>query len=86
MYSSVAHLFDLPIVGHSMFDKQVLNALSDHFELRIHSEYTDSAALAKQKLPNLKNHKLKTLARHFQLPRFKHHDCRARCLLWERPR
>ncbi len=74
MYSSVAYLFDLPIVGHSMFDKQVLNALSDHFELRIRSEYTDSAALAKQKLPNLKNHKLKTLAKHFQLPRFKHHD------------
>lgn len=34
-YSSVAHLFDLPIVGHSMFDKQVLKALSDHFRLRL---------------------------------------------------
>lgn len=74
MYSSIAHLFDLPIVGHSLFDKQVLNALSDHFELRIRFEYTDSAALAKQILPNLKNHKLKTLAKHFQLPPFKHHD------------
>ena len=74
MYSSVAHLFNLPIIGHSLFDKQVLNALSDHFELRIRFEYTDSVALAKQKLPNLKNHKLKTLAKHFQLPRFNHHD------------
>lgn len=73
-FASVAHLFDLPIVGHSMFDKQVLNALSDHFELRIRLEYTDSCALAKERLPNLKNHKLKTLAKHFQLPSFKHHD------------
>ena len=74
MYFSIAHLFDLPIVGHSLFDKQVLNALSDHFDLRICFEYTDSAALAKQQLRNLKNHKLKTLAKHFRLARFKHHD------------
>ena len=73
-YSSVAHLFELPIVGHSMFDKQVLKALSDHFKLRIRLEYTDSVALARQRLPDLKNHKLKTLAKHFRLPRFKHHD------------
>jgi DNA polymerase-3 subunit epsilon len=74
LYSSVAHLFELPIVGHSMFDKQVLKALSDHFELGMRFEYTDSAALAKQTLPDLQNYKLKTLAKHFQLPRFKHHD------------
>lgn len=74
IYSSVAQLFDLPIVGHSMFDKQVLNALSDHFHLHICFEYTDSVALAKQTIPNIRNHKLKTLAKHFQLPRFKHHD------------
>ena len=73
-YSSVAHLFEWPIVGHSMFDKQVLKALSDHFKLRIRVEYTDSVALARQRLPDLKNHKLKTLAKHFGLPRFKHHD------------
>ena len=73
-YASVAHLFELPIVGHSMFDKQVLKALSDHFKLRIRLEYTDSVALARQRLPDLKNHKLKTLANHFGLPRFKHHD------------
>ena len=76
VYSSVAHLFNLPIVGHSLFDKQVLNALSDHFELGIICEYIDSCAVAKQRLPHLKNHKLKTLAKHFQLPRFEHHDAR----------
>lgn len=73
-YPSIAHLFDLPVVGHSMFDKQVLNALSDHFGLRMRFEYTDSVAIAKQALPNLKNHKLKTLAKHLQLPSFRHHD------------
>ena len=77
LYSSVEHLFDSPIIGHSMFDKQVLNALSDHFGLRIRFEYTDSAALAKQSLPKLTNHKLKTLAKHFQLSPFKHHDATA---------
>ena len=43
-YSSVEHLFEFPIVGHSLFDKQVLKALSDHFKLRIRLEYTDSVA------------------------------------------
>ena len=77
VYSSVSHLFDLPIVGHSMFDKQVLNALSDHFELQICFEYIDSVILAKQAFPDLKNHKLKTVAKHCQLPPFKHHDPQA---------
>ena len=77
IYTSVSHLFDMPVVGHSMFDKQVLNALSDHFGLRIRFDYTDSASVAKEKLPHLKNHKLKTLAKHFDLPAFKHHDATA---------
>jgi len=74
LFPSVEHLFDLPVIGHSLFDKQVLNALSGHFDLQLKFEYTDSASVAKQKLPNLKNHKLKTLAKHFSLPKFKHHD------------
>jgi DNA polymerase-3 subunit epsilon len=74
VYSSLAHLFALPLVGHSMFDKQVLNALSEHFSLQIRFDYTDSVSVAKAKLPNLKNHKLKTVAKHFELPSFKHHD------------
>jgi len=77
IYDSVSHLFDLPVVGHSMFDKQVLNALSNHFDLGICFAYTDSASVAKEKLPNLKNHKLKTVAKHFDLPAFKHHDAAA---------
>ena len=34
----------------------------------------DSSSIAKEKLPNLKNHKLKTLVKHFGLPAFRHHD------------
>lgn len=74
LYPSMEHLFDLPIIGHSLFDKQVLNALSEHFGLSIIFDYTDSASMAKQALPDLKNHKLKTLAKHFALTPFKHHD------------
>ena len=39
-------------------------------------DYTDACAVAKAQLSNLKNHKLETLAKHFKLPVFKHHDAR----------
>ncbi len=41
---------------------------------QLNLNYLDSSAAAKEKLPDLKNHKLKTLAKHFKLPPFKHHD------------
>lgn len=74
IYPELKHFFDIPLVGHSLFDKQVLNALSDHFDLKIKFDYEDSAKVAKEKLPHLNNHKLATLAKHFSLPKFKHHD------------
>jgi len=74
LYPKIRQLFDYPLVGHSLFDKQVLNALSEHFSLGLNFDYTDSSAVAKKVLPGLKNHKLKTLAKHFDLPKFKHHD------------
>ncbi|OQX00038.1 MAG: hypothetical protein BWK74_00675 [Desulfobacteraceae bacterium A6] len=74
LFSEIKGIFNYPLVGHSLFDKQVLNALSDHFDLGLTFDYTDSSAVAKEKLPNLKNHKLKTLAKHFKLSAFKHHD------------
>ena len=61
-------------MAHSLFDKQVLNALSDHFNLGLCFEYTDSCSVAKEQLPNLKNCKLKTLVKYFGIPAFKHHD------------
>ena len=74
VYPSIKHLFEYPLVGHSMFDKQVLQALSDHFSLNLSFDYTDSCAVAKERFPGLKNHKLPTLTKHFNLPSFKHHD------------
>ena len=74
LFPEIQNIFKFPLVAHSLFDKQVLNALSTHFDLGLKFEYTDSSAVAKGKLPNLKNCKLKTLVKHFDLPAFKHHD------------
>lgn len=74
LYPEISGLFSGPIVAHSLFDKQVLGALSGHFNLGIKFTYTDSSAVAKQMLPNLKNFKLTTLAKHYSLESFRHHD------------
>lgn len=74
LFPQIQHLFNTPLVAHSLFDKQVLKALSDHFNLGLCFDYIDSCSLAKEKLPNLTNFKLKTLVKYFCLPEFKHHD------------
>jgi len=74
LFSEIQDIFNYPLVAHSLFDKQVLNALSDHFNLGLSFNYIDSGLVAKEQLPNLKNYKLKTLVKHFRLPAFKHHD------------
>jgi DNA polymerase-3 subunit epsilon len=74
LYPTIKSIFQYPIVGHSLFDKQVLLALSKHFDLDLNFNYTDSSKAAKECLPGLSNHKLRTLAKHFGLPAFKHHD------------
>lgn len=76
LFPEIKDIFNYSLVAHSLFDKQVLNALSEHFNLDLKLNYIDSCALAKEQLPNLKNHKLKTLAKHFELPEFKHHDAK----------
>lgn len=66
------------ILGYSKFDKSVLSNLADYYALPVHwskiDEYIDVCAMAKKKLPQLKNHKLKTLAKYFDLGEFHHHD------------
>ena len=74
LFLEIQDIFKYPLVAHSLFDKQVLYALSDHFNLGLSFDYTDSSAIAKEKLPNIKNCKLKTLVKHFGLPAFKHHN------------
>ena len=76
LYSEIKDIFNYPIVAHSLFDQQVLCALSDHFNLGICFNYTDSCSVAKERLPYLKDHKLKSLVKHFSLPAFKHHDAK----------
>ena len=74
LFPEIQDIFNYPLVAHSLFDKQVLNALSEHFDLGLSFEYIDSSSIAKEKLPDLKNCKLKTLVKHFGLPAFRHHD------------
>ena len=74
LFPEIKYIFSYPLVAHSLFDKQVLNALTDHFGLDLMFQYNDSSAIAKSKLPHLKDCKLKTLVKHFNLPSFKHHD------------
>jgi len=74
LFPKIQDIFKYPLVAHSLFDKQVLNALSEHFNLGLSFEYIDSSSIAKKQLPNLKNSKLKTLVKHFEIPPFKHHD------------
>ncbi len=74
LFPEIQNIFNYPLVAHSLFDKQVLNALSDHFDLGLNFDYIDSCSVAKKQLSYLKNCKLKTLVKHFGLPPFKHHD------------
>ena len=67
-----------PILGYSKFDRSVLQQLADYYHLPISPTridgYVDVCSLARQNLPQLANHKLVTLARHFNLGSFSHHD------------
>ena len=76
LFSEIKDIFSAPLVAHSQFDKQVLNALSDQFNLNLKFHYTDSCFIAKQKLPYLGNCRLPTLVKHFGLPSFNHHDAK----------
>jgi len=76
LFPQIRDIFNYPLVAHSLFDKQVLTALSEHFNMGLKFDYIDSAAVAKERLPTLKDCKLKTLVKHFGLPAFKHHDAK----------
>jgi DNA polymerase III subunit epsilon len=76
LYPEIKQIFDFPLVAHSLFDKQVLNALSEHFGLNLKFKYIDTCSLAKKALPHLAKHKLNLLVDYFELPEFKHHDAK----------
>jgi DNA polymerase-3 subunit epsilon len=77
LYPEVATLFESQLVAHSLFDQQVLRALADHFAIDLSFKYFDTSTLAKKRVPHLQDHKLKTLAKHFDIPKFQHHDAKA---------
>ena len=56
LFPSIEYIFSYPLVAHSLFDKQVLYALADHFNLRLEFKYFDTSSIAKNCLPNLKNY------------------------------
>ena len=76
LYPQIRQVISSHLVAHSLFDKQVLNALSDHFKLNLKFQYTDSSAVAKTKLPAVKSYKLTALVKHLGLPSFSHHNAK----------
>ena len=47
LFPEIKDIFNYPLVAHSLFDKQVLDALSHHFNLGLIFDYIDSSAIAK---------------------------------------
>lgn len=61
------------VVTHTEFDIQALNAILRKYEFpKIKFTHIDSCELAKELYPDLKNHKLKTIARQMEIS-FDHH-------------
>ncbi len=74
LFPHVKHLFEYPLVSYTLFDEQVLSALSNHFDLDLWFNHVDLAAVAKEKVKDIKNYKLESLVEYFDLPAFKQHD------------
>lgn len=74
IFPEIQSIFNRPVVGHSLFDKQVLEALSSHFGLNVRFEYYNSCDLVKERIPGLDNYKLNTIAKHLGFEGFKHHN------------
>ena len=62
------------VVSYSKFDLSVINSLLDYYGHRSRFEHIDVCALAKRSIPGLSNYKLPTVAKHFGLGEFNHHD------------
>ena len=46
LFFEIRDIFNYPLVGHSLFDQQVLMALSEYFDLSLNFNYTDSCAIS----------------------------------------
>lgn len=65
------------VLAYSKFDRSVINSLLAHIGKCCNYDYVDVCALAKEMLPDLRNHKLPTVAKALDLGDFKHHDAAA---------
>ena len=63
-----------PLVAHNApFDMSFIRAASDRHRLKFRADSIDTLAVCRALVPNLKNHKLDTMAEHFGLGDFNHH-------------
>lgn len=74
---------DLPIVGHNIhFDLNFLiDNLDDAIQKPLMNPYFDLLRISRRLFPELKNHKLSTLAEHFQISSEGHHRALADCTI-----
>ena len=65
---------DLPLVAHNAaFDTGFIRQASRRCGLSFENSWLDTLAIARSLFPNLRNHKLDTVAKHLKLPEFNHH-------------
>lgn len=72
----VSYSEGLPLVAHNApFEKSVIKGASLACGLEVPDfQYICTLAGARRRWPDLGSHKLNTLAKHLELPEFKHHD------------
>ena len=71
-------LLSLPIIAYGTFDKQVLIALAQHFNLSIpFDNYTDVCRIAQRGIDIAHNHRLPTIAQHLGIKMESHHNARS---------
>jgi len=65
---------DRMLVAHNAaFDTGFIRQASEESGMKFENPYLDTVAMSRYMNPNLKNHKLDTLAKHYQLGDFNHH-------------
>lgn len=73
-FDFIGHKGELLLIAHNAtFDTGFIRAAASRAGVPFENPYLDTLALARFLLPDLKNHKLDTVAEHYQLGEFNHH-------------